>query len=75
MVVVFGSINLDLVTRVERFPSPGETLSGIDFATHAGGKGERWPLVNTAAQTIENPSPGTPPLGRIRVGCIRLWRA
>ncbi|MEO8740702.1 MAG: ribokinase [Casimicrobiaceae bacterium] len=39
MVVVFGSINLDLVTRVERFPAPGETLSGGEFATHAGGKG------------------------------------
>ena len=39
MVVVFGSINLDLVTRVERFPAPGETLSGSEFATHAGGKG------------------------------------
>jgi len=39
MVVVFGSINLDLVTRVQRFPAPGETLSGLDFAVHAGGKG------------------------------------
>jgi ribokinase len=39
MVVVFGSINLDLVTRVEHFPAPGETLSGSEFATHAGGKG------------------------------------
>ena len=39
MVVVFGSINLDLVTRVERFPAPGETIVGSAFATHAGGKG------------------------------------
>jgi ribokinase len=39
MVVVFGSINLDLVTRVERFPMPGETIVGSAFATHAGGKG------------------------------------
>jgi len=28
MIVVFGSINLDLVTRVDRFPAPGETITG-----------------------------------------------
>ena len=39
MVVVFGSINLDLVTRLARFPAPGETLAATSFATHPGGKG------------------------------------
>lgn len=39
MVVVFGSINLDLVARVARIPAPGETLSGSTFATLPGGKG------------------------------------
>ena len=39
MVVVFGSINLDLVTRVPRFPSPGETVTGSAFASYPGGKG------------------------------------
>jgi ribokinase len=39
MVVVFGSINLDLVTRVARFPTPGETLGAESFATYPGGKG------------------------------------
>jgi ribokinase len=39
MVVVFGSINLDLVARVARMPAPGETLSGSTFATLPGGKG------------------------------------
>ena len=38
-IVVVGSINLDLVTTVDRFPSPGETLSGHSFAMHPGGKG------------------------------------
>ena len=38
-VVVFGSINRDLVVRVSRFPLPGETLSGDDFAEFPGGKG------------------------------------
>lgn len=39
MIVVFGSINVDLTARVERFPQPGETLSGISFAIAPGGKG------------------------------------
>jgi ribokinase len=39
MIVVFGSINVDLTARVERFPQPGETISGLSFAVVAGGKG------------------------------------
>jgi ribokinase len=39
MIVVFGSINLDLVTRVPRFPAPGETLAAASFAMYPGGKG------------------------------------
>jgi len=38
-VVVFGSLNMDLVARVPRLPSPGETLAGQHFATTPGGKG------------------------------------
>src|ERR1700739_2176476 len=39
MIVVIGSINMDLVLRVPRMPLPGETLAGGAFATIAGGKG------------------------------------
>jgi len=39
MIVVFGSINLDLVARVPRLPRPGETLAGSDLSAHPGGKG------------------------------------
>ena len=39
MIVVFGSINLDLVARVARIPAPGETLAGTAFVTAPGGKG------------------------------------
>lgn len=38
-IVVFGSINIDLVTRTPRLPRPGETLTGRSFATIPGGKG------------------------------------
>lgn len=38
-IIVFGSINLDLVTRIHRLPIKGETLRGAAFFTAAGGKG------------------------------------
>lgn len=38
-VVVIGSANMDLVTRVPRFPLPGETVLGSRFDTFTGGKG------------------------------------
>jgi ribokinase len=39
MIVVVGSLNMDLVVRSPRLPRPGETLSGGPFATYPGGKG------------------------------------
>jgi len=38
-VLVVGSINVDLVVRVERLPVAGETVTGGAFARHPGGKG------------------------------------
>ncbi|MDR6877862.1 ribokinase [Microbacterium barkeri] len=38
-IVVLGSANMDLVTRQPRLPEPGETMTGSDFSTGAGGKG------------------------------------
>lgn len=38
-VVVFGSINMDLVVRTRALPIPGQTLSGHAFYSAAGGKG------------------------------------
>lgn len=38
-IAVFGSLNMDLVTRVSRLPLPGETLMGNEFFTTPGGKG------------------------------------
>ena len=36
---VLGSLNMDLVTVVERLPKPGETVLGRGFARYPGGKG------------------------------------
>ena len=38
-IVVVGSANIDLVTRVPRSPKPGESLIGRSFMTVTGGKG------------------------------------
>ncbi|WP_439495479.1 ribokinase [Bosea sp. (in: a-proteobacteria)] len=39
MITVFGSLNVDLVTAVERLPGAGETVIGPAYALHPGGKG------------------------------------
>jgi ribokinase len=49
MVIVFGSINVDLVARVPRLPRPGETLAGSRFAMTAGGKGANQALAAARA--------------------------
>jgi len=38
-ILVFGSINIDLVTKTPRLPVAGETLQGSEFFTASGGKG------------------------------------
>ncbi|MCB0211001.1 MAG: ribokinase [Anaerolineae bacterium] len=38
-VLVFGSLNMDLVIRTPRLPLPGETIIGHEFFTAGGGKG------------------------------------
>ncbi|MFF7709349.1 ribokinase [Pseudomonas sp. NPDC007930] len=39
MILVIGSLNMDLVVRTARLPGPGETVHGEGFATLPGGKG------------------------------------
>ena len=39
MIVVFGSINVDLIVPIARLPRPGETVLGGDYALLPGGKG------------------------------------
>jgi len=38
-IVVFGSMNMDLMVRVARAPRGGETLRGLGFLANPGGKG------------------------------------
>ena len=39
MIIVFGSINVDLVARVAALPGPGETVLARNYSAVAGGKG------------------------------------
>ena len=53
-VVVLGGINMDLVTYSQRFPEPGETVTGERFLTYAGGKGANQAVAaaRMGAQTV-----------------------
>lgn len=48
--LVFGSVNLDLVYRVDRLPRPGETVLGDDLVRLSGGKGGN--QAHTAARVL-----------------------
>ena len=48
-VLVLGSLNVDLVTHVERHPGPGETVLGEGLARLAGGKGANQAVAAAAA--------------------------
>lgn len=48
-VLVLGSLNVDLVTRVERHPRPGETVLGEGLRRLAGGKGANQAVAAAAA--------------------------
>lgn len=39
MVIVVGSLNMDLVIKAPKIPRPGETVLGYDFKQVPGGKG------------------------------------
>lgn len=54
IIVVAGSINMDLVSRVKQFPQPGETIHSTEVAYHPGGKGANQAVAaaRTGASTI-----------------------
>ena len=49
--LVFGSINMDLVARTPRLPAPAETITGHEFFTAPGGKGGNQAVAATRLQT------------------------
>ena len=65
MIVVIGSINMDLVLRVPRMPLPGETLTGGAFRTIPGGKGANQAV---ACARLSGKVPGAQQVAM--VGCV-----
>ena len=53
MIIVFGSVNVDFVTRVTSIPKPGETVLGPGYDVIPGGKGANQAL---AAQRAGSPT-------------------
>jgi ribokinase len=51
MIVVFGSINVDLICPVQNLPQPGETVLGGDYALLPGGKGANQALAACRARS------------------------
>lgn len=51
MIVIIGSINLDLIATVHRLPKPSETVPGDTFTTAPGGKGANQALAARRAGT------------------------
>ncbi len=49
--IVLGSVNTDLVVRVQHLPRPGETVLGGEFFTAGGGKGANQAVAAARAST------------------------
>ena len=60
MIIVFGSLNVDMVTHVDRLPKSGETVMGQDHQLFAGGKGANQALAaRLASGPVSNPASGS----------------
>lgn len=72
-VVVVGSLNCDLVTRVARLPRPGQTVLATSFHTFVGGKGSNQAI---AAARAAAPGVRVAMIGRVgRDGHADLLRS
>lgn len=72
-VVVVGSVNADLVARVERHPAPGETLLGTSMVVLPGGKGANQAVAaaRCGAATALVGAVGTDPFAEPALGGLR----
>ncbi len=73
MIVVFGSLNMDMVMQVEKLPRPGDTVLCPSYRMVAGGKG-----ANQAVAAVKAGSPvklfgkiGNDEFGRIVLGSLQ----
>ena len=73
MIVVFGSINVDLTATVERLPSAGETLHARSFSMSPGGKGANQSLAarRAGASVAMHGAVGRDPFGEPALALLR----
>lgn len=72
-VVVIGSVNADLVLRVQRHPRPGETLLGRESVTLPGGKGANQAVAaaRLGASVAMVGAVGTDPNAQVALSALR----
>jgi ribokinase len=73
MILVFGSINVDLIVPVPRLPHPGETVLGSDYSILPGGKGANQALAarRAGAEVMLAGAVGTDTFADIALGTMR----
>ena len=73
MIVVFGSINVDLVVPVPVLPGPGETVLGGDYALLPGGKGANQALAarRAGAEVVLAGAVGVDSFAAVALGPLR----
>ena len=79
MIIVFGSMNVDLFTPVSAFPNPGETvLCTADYVSQSGGKGANQAVaaMRAGAKTVMVGKVGDDAFGRRSVNNLKgqgIW--
>jgi len=73
MIVVFGSINVDLIVPVPHLPRPGETVLGSNYALLPGGKGANQALAarRAGADVVLAGAVGGDPFADVALGLLR----
>jgi ribokinase len=73
MILVFGSINADLIVPVPRLPQPGETVLGGDYVLLPGGKGANQALAarRAGATVVLAGAVGADPFADIALALLR----
>jgi ribokinase len=74
MIVVFGSINVDLICPVPDLPQPGETVLGGDYRLLPGGKGANQALAarRAGSEVVLAGAIGRDPFASIALDLVRL---